>query len=158
MASAGGPKQEEAKTLEKRSKDHVDCTKEDGIRKELYKIELKAQENWEGKWGFLKNQHKLVEEEAAKMGLSRNPTKERKKKEEHISPFLKEVTSPEKYNFTIKRLPILSSGLIGWTSAAAENNLDKLTGRLYISRKETMKPPLQSDEPDLAQQRFIVLG
>lgn len=80
-------------------------------RKELYKCEAKAHNTWGKKWGFLKDRRKLVEEEAAKMGLDLNICN-RKKCEESLLSEPKNEKAAVTFDFRVGRPPLLSSGLL----------------------------------------------
>ncbi|KAL0124625.1 hypothetical protein PUN28_006464 [Cardiocondyla obscurior] len=147
-----GKKATERVVLTKRGNGFKSKVVADNIRKETNFRERLSQWSWPQKYEHLTGQffNQVLAEECRKAGLPAG-TFERD---------LPEDAAAERSPISLKASPAFprtTSGEIGHRSSRAEHSLE-FTGRLYISPKWTIDPPVNNAEFRVTKQKFIFLG
>ncbi|XP_016657807.1 uncharacterized protein C20orf85-like [Acyrthosiphon pisum] len=147
------PQQQQQQERKKNKKiDKVQC---DGRLKIIINRENELRARWPERWGFYSknNVEKMWSEHAVSLGLPENfidLRRQKLRKQDRIQPLIDAVPSP-------LRIPITSSGFIGWRSAQGMCNLE-MFGRTFDYNKLDTRMLKPDNEPDQKQQRFIILG
>ncbi|XP_066583822.1 uncharacterized protein [Prorops nasuta] len=121
----------------------------DNICKEVNVRERNICYNWFRKYNCLTRNFldMVLKEECKKAGLPTDTFNRQK-----------ETAITRAFTFgSVSPIPKTSSAMIGWRSSRAECNLE-FTGKLCISLKNNIEPPIKPGEFRVTNQKFIFLG